>query len=104
MRFQAHGFIECPGSGIEFPNVKGDIMAAILFRKSPGVFIKRAAYVGPALCLIYAKIVYIKGGQWHQAAAVLMAECTKQIAQHSPAVIVYEYGGIWIIENGKEFG
>ncbi len=58
----------------------------------------------PALCLIYAKIIYVKGGQGHQAAAALMAECTEQIAQYSPAVIVYEYGGIRIIENGKEFG
>ena len=39
MRFQAHGFIECPGSGIAFPNVKSDIMAAILFRKSPAVIV-----------------------------------------------------------------
>ena len=48
----------------------------------------------PALCLIYAKIIYVKGGQGHQAAAALMAECTEQIAQYSPAVIVYEYGGL----------
>ncbi len=44
----------------------------------------------PALCLIYAKIIYVKGGQGHQAAAALMAECTEQIAQYSLAVIVYE--------------
>lgn len=60
LRLKAKGFVESPGAGIPFPDVEGDIVAALLLGEGFSVFEKDFPDVLPAGLLVDAEVIDIQ--------------------------------------------